>query len=46
MNGVDVNVTRYNEYVGVKIRNNFVLTNTWKNAEWNYLHEYAITLSQ
>ena len=46
MNGVDVNVTRYNEYVGIKIRKNLVLTNTLKNAEWNYLHEYAITLSQ
>ena len=46
MNGVDVNVTRYNEYVGIKILKNLVLTNTLKNAEWNYLHEYAITLSQ
>ena len=46
MNGVDVNVTRYNEYVGIKIRKNLVLTNTLKNAEWNYLHEYAIILSQ
>ena len=46
MNGVDVNVTRYNEYVGIKIRKNLVLKHTLKNAEWNYLHEYAITLSQ
>ena len=46
MNGVDVNVTRYNEYVGIKIRKNLVLKHTLKNAEWNYLHEYAIILSQ
>ena len=26
MNGVDVNVTRYNEYVRIKIRKNLVLT--------------------